>query len=120
MIAKVDRTLRRKQRTRRQLLLRAAGSVRLSVHRSNRYVYAQLIDDSKSCTLASASSLDPLLREKLKNYSNSLAAKEVGRLIAERAKKTGVSAVVFDRGSLAYHGCVKSLADAAREAGLKF
>jgi large subunit ribosomal protein L18 len=94
--------------------------MRLSVHRSNRHVYAQLIDDSSSSTVVSASSLDPALRGKLKSYSNALAATEVGKLIAERAKKTGVSDVVFDRGSLAYHGCVKSLADAAREAGLKF
>lgn len=119
-MSKFDRTIRRKQRNRHQVVTKANGRPRLSVHRSNRYLYVQLIDDLNAKTLTAASSLDPELRKKLKTHGNKAAASEVGKLIAARAKKSGVSEVVFDRGSLAYHGCVKSLADAAREAGLKF
>ncbi len=87
---------------------------RLDVFRSNMHIYAQIIDDTKGVTLASASSL------KLEHGSNCEAAKEVGKMIAENAKKVGVSEVVFDRGGYIYHGRVKALAEAAREAGLKF
>lgn len=117
---KLDRTTRRRMRNRRQIIASANGRPRLSVHRSCRYVYAQLIDDLKGETIVSASSLEPALRSKLKASGNAAAANEVGKLIAQKALKSGVTDVVFDRGSLSYHGCVKSLAEAAREAGLKF
>ena len=91
---------------------------RLSVHRTNKQVYAQVIDDLKGVTVAAASSLDKEL--KLKNGGNAEAAQAVGKLLAERAKKAGVKKVQFDRGEFLYHGRVKALADAAREGGLKF
>lgn len=91
---------------------------RLNVFRSNANIFAQIIDDTKGVTLCSASSIDKEL--KLENGSNIEAAKKVGALIAERAKKLKIKAVVFDRGGYLYHGRVKALADSAREAGLKF
>lgn len=91
---------------------------RLSVHRSDKQIYAQVIDDSKGVTLAAASSLDKAL--KLAKGSDKDAAAKVGKLVAERAKKAGVSKVQFDRGSFLYHGRVKALADGAREGGLEF
>ena len=91
---------------------------RLSVHRSGKQIYAQVIDDSQGKTLASASSLDKDL--KLAKGSDKEAAGKVGKLIAERAKKAGVSKVQFDRGSFLFHGRVKALAEGAREAGLEF
>lgn len=93
---------------------------RLSVFRSGKQIYAQVIDDIKGVTLASASTLDKDLREKLKTGSNAAAASEVGKLIAARAKKAGVEKIVFDRGRFVYHGRVKALADGAREGGLEF
>jgi large subunit ribosomal protein L18 len=90
---------------------------RLAVFRSNRYIYAQLIDDEAGQTLAAASSQEKSLRERTLTVDT---ASEVGRLIADRAKEAGVSAVVFDRGGYAFHGRVKALADAARERGLEF
>ncbi len=93
---------------------------RLSVFRSGRQIYAQVIDDLKGVTLASASTMETELKEKLKSGSNAAAATEVGKLVAERAKKAGVKKVVFDRGRFVYHGRVKALAEAAREAGLTF
>lgn len=93
---------------------------RLAVFRSQSHIYAQLIDDDGGRTLCAASSLDKGLRAKQKRGSSTAAAKAVGQLIAERAREKGVSAVVFDRGGFQYHGRVKALADAAREAGLKF
>jgi large subunit ribosomal protein L18 len=87
---------------------------RLNVFRSNKNIFAQIIDDTKGVTLASASSL------KLENGGNIEGAKEVGKLIAEAAKNAGINEVVFDRGGYIYHGRVKALAEAAREAGLKF
>lgn len=93
---------------------------RLSVHRSGRQIYAQVIDDIKGVTLAAASTLDSGLKDKLKSGSDRNAAAEVGKLVAERAKKAGVSEVVFDRGRFLYHGRVKALAEGAREGGLKF
>lgn len=111
---------RRKQRVRLQLRERAKGRVRLSVFRSGKHMYAQLIDDAKQATLVSASTLDKELRDKVKNGCSVEAAKLVGALIAERAKKAKVSNVVFDRGGYLFHGRVKALADAAREAGLSF
>ena len=91
---------------------------RLSVFRSNKEIYAQIIDDEKRTTLASASSLDKSL--KLKNGGNVEAAKAVGKLLAENAKKAKIKKVVFDRGGYLYHGRVEALADAARENGLEF
>jgi len=93
---------------------------RLSVHRSGQHIYAQVIDDVKGVTLASASTVDTDLRKSLKSTGNKDAATAVGKLVAERAKKAGVEKVAFDRGSFAYHGRIKALADAAREAGLSF
>ena len=91
---------------------------RLSVFRSNKQIYAQIIDDEKKSTLVSASSLDKSL--KLENGGNVEAAKAVGKLLAEKAKKAKITKVVFDRGGYLYHGRVEALAEAAREAGLKF
>lgn len=93
---------------------------RLSVHRTGKQIYAQIICDIRGITLAAASTLDKELKEKLKTGATKEAAAEVGKLIAERAKKAGVSKVVYDRGSFVYHGRVKALADGAREGGLEF
>ncbi len=111
--------LRRRSRIRFSIRQRS-HRVRLSVFRSARHIYVQLIDDSSHRTLAMASSLDPSLRAKGKPGGDIAAAVAVGRLIAERAKKAGVEEVVFDRGHYAYHGRLKALADSAREAGLHF
>ena len=111
---------RRVARVRRSLKKVAGGRPRLSVHRTGKHIYAQVIDDLEGTTVASASSLEKDLREKLSSGSNKSAAGEIGKLIAERASKAGVTEVVFDRGGFLFHGRVKALADAAREAGLKF
>lgn len=105
---------RRRMRVRRQIKQAANGRLRLSVYRSSANIYAQVIDDAKGHTIASASSLD------IEQGGNIDAASAVGKLVAERAKKAGVEDVVFDRGSYIYHGRVKALADAAREGGLNF
>ncbi len=111
----------RRQRRTRHALRQAAGSrPRLSVFRSGKHIYAQVIDDRKGATLAAASSLDEGLKGKLKSGANKDAATEVGKLIAERAIAAGVKAVVFDRGGYQYHGRVAALATAAREGGLSF
>ena len=93
---------------------------RLAVFRSNKHIYAQIIDDSKGATLTAASSLDADARKDVKNGRNVAAAKAVGKLVAQRAKAKGIEAVLFDRGGYLYHGRVKALAEGAREAGLKF
>ena len=93
---------------------------RLSVHRSGKQMYAQIICDLKGVTLASASTLEPELKEKLKSGANVEAASEVGKLVAARAKKAGVEKVVFDRGRFLYHGRIKAVAEGAREGGLSF
>jgi large subunit ribosomal protein L18 len=93
---------------------------RLAVFRSQSHIYAQLIDDDAGRTLCTASSLDKDLKAKGKRGANVAAAQAVGKLVAERAQEKGVKAVVFDRGGFQYHGRIKALADAAREAGLKF
>jgi large subunit ribosomal protein L18 len=111
---------RRKQRVRISLRRSANGRPRLSVFRSSKHIYAQVIDDLKGETVASASSLEKTLREGAKTGANIDAAKAVGKLLAERAVQKGVKEVVFDRGSYLYHGRVKALADAARESGLSF
>ena len=111
---------RRRARVRRAIKATAGGRVRLSVHRSGKHIYAQVIDDGKSATLAAASSLEKSLRESLKTGADVAAAKAVGKLVAERALAKGVKDVVFDRGRYLFHGRVKALADAAREGGLNF
>ncbi len=108
----------RAKRNRSRLKKLANGQPRLSVFRSNKYIYAQVIDDQKGVTLAHASSLEDGVGGKASG--NIAAAGAVGKLIAERAKKAGISAVVFDRGAYIYHGRVKALAEAARDGGLKF
>jgi large subunit ribosomal protein L18 len=100
--------------------IRKTGRVRLSVHRTAGQIYAQVIDDTKGTTLASASTLEKDLKAKLKSGGTVEAATEVGKLVAERAIKAGVKQVVFDRGSFLYHGRVKAVADGARAAGLDF
>ena len=111
---------RRKQRVRLALRRTANGRPRLSVFRSSKHIYAQVIDDLKGTTLASASSLEKTMRDGGKTGANIEAAAAVGKLVAERALKDGVKEVVFDRGQYLYHGRVKALADAARESGLTF
>jgi large subunit ribosomal protein L18 len=111
---------RRKARVRRTVLAHSGGRPRLSVFRSSKQIYAQVIDDEHGRTLASASSLEKTMRESLKTGATVEAAKRVGKELAERAKKAGVDKVVFDRGSYIYHGRVKALADGAREGGLDF
>ena len=111
---------RRKARVRRTLRARAYGKPRLSVFRSSKQIYAQIIDDEKGVTVASASTLEKDNRSALKTGANIEAAKSIGNLIAERAVAAGVKEVVFDRGAYMYHGRVKALADGAREGGLHF
>ncbi len=111
---------RRRIRLRFQLRRKAGGRPRLSVFRSGKNIYAQVIDDVAGRTVAAASSLDHDLRERLKSGADSDAAAAVGKLVAERAVAAGVSQVVFDRGAYLYHGRVKALAEAAREGGLAF
>jgi large subunit ribosomal protein L18 len=111
---------RRKARVRRAVLAHAGGRPRLSVFRSSKQIYAQVIDDEHGRTLASASSLEKTMRESVKTGANVEAARRVGKEIAERAKKAGVDKVVFDRGGYMYHGRVKALAEGAREGGLDF
>ncbi len=111
---------RRRARTRTALRKKADGRPRLSVFRSSKNIYAQIIDDGAGLTIASASSIEKDIRGDLKTGADKDAAAVVGKLIAERAVGKGVSEVVFDRGGYRFHGRVKALADAAREAGLKF
>ncbi len=115
-----DRTARRTATVRRKVKLAARGRARLSVFRSSQHIYAQVIDDDKGVTLASASTIEKATRAAGKTGANIEAAKAVGKLIAERAKEKGIKDVVFDRGGYLYHGRIKALADAAREGGLNF
>ena len=110
----------RAARIRRALRANAAGRPRLSVFRSSKHIYAQVIDDTQGRTLAAASSIEKELRDSLKTGADKEAAVVVGKRVAERAIAAGVTAVVFDRGPYLYHGRVKALADAAREGGLSF
>jgi large subunit ribosomal protein L18 len=116
------RSLRERRKRRQRLNLRRKGGVRprLSVFRSNKHIYAQVIDDRAGHTLAFASSLDPELRDTLSKRNDRSAAIEVGKLVAARATKAGVEKVKFDRSGYLYHGRVQALADAAREGGLSF
>jgi large subunit ribosomal protein L18 len=111
---------KRARRTRRKLKLTAGGKPRLSVFRSSKNIYAQVIDDAKGVTLAAASSLESDAKSSLKTGANADAAAAVGKLLAQRARERGVEEVVFDRGGYLFHGRVKALAEAAREGGLKF
>lgn len=112
--------LNRRRRVRHQLQKRANTRPRLSVFRSSKHIYAQLIDDTAGHTLVSASSLEEELRGKLKTGADKDAASKVGALLAARALEAGLTDVVFDRGGYRYHGRVKALAEAARESGLSF
>lgn len=121
-MATVDRREQREKRHRRiRAKVNGTGErPRLNVFRSNRHIYAQVIDDVRQHTLAAASTMDAQLRSQLGNNAKIDEAKLVGRLIAERAQAAGVTKVVFDRGGYRYHGRVQALADAAREGGLEF
>ena len=118
MIDRNQARLRRARKTRAKIA--ELKSVRLSVHRTNSHIYAQVISLCGSRVLAAASSLEPSVRKSMANGSNVAAATVIGKLIAERAKLAGIDQVAFDRSGFQYHGRVKALAEAAREAGLKF
>ena len=111
---------RRRQRTRAKIRKRNSDQPRLCVHRSSKHIYAQVIDDAVGVTLAAASTLDADFKTEARKTADVAAATVVGKLVAERAKAKGMEAVVFDRGGDSFHGRVKALADAARDAGLKF
>jgi large subunit ribosomal protein L18 len=115
-----DRGERRTARVRRTIRRAAGSRVRLSIFRSSKHIYAQIIDDEKGETLAAASSVEKDTRAGLKTGADVGAAKAVGKLVAERALGKGITDVIFDRGGYRYHGRVKALAEAAREGGLKF
>ena len=115
-----EKFVRRRGRTRYRLRQRAKGRPRLSVFRSSKHIYAQIIDDRRGATIAAASSLEKDLRAMMKTGANIEAAREVGKLIADRARKAGVGTVVLDRGAYQFHGRVQALAEAAREGGLSF
>ena len=117
-MAKLSLFERRRRRVRTALKVRAGGKPRLSVHRSGRHIYAQVIDDAAGKTVAAASTLDKDVRGK--TGATSEAAADVGKRVAAAATKAGVKQVVFDRGGFLFHGRVKALADAAREGGLEF
>ncbi len=117
-MAKMNVFEKRRQRVRTQLRIRGGGRPRLSIHRSGRHIYAQVIDDVAGKTVASASSLEKDARAKTGATCD--AATSVGKIVAERAKAAGVTRVVFDRGGFIFHGRVKALAEAAREGGLEF
>jgi large subunit ribosomal protein L18 len=119
-MAHLTTTDRRKARVRAQLRKAANGRPRLSVFRSSKQIYAQIIDDGNGVTLVAASSIEKDLKAKFKTGADVEAAKAIGKLVAERALAAGVTSVVFDRGQYIYHGRVKALAEGAREAGLEF
>lgn len=117
----MDKKQRRQRRARRaRARIRRLGATRLCVHRTPRHIYAQVIEPEGNRVIASVSTLSPELRGELKGTGNTEAAAVVGRLIAERATAQGVGRVAFDRSGFSYHGRVKALAEAAREAGLSF
>ena len=120
MATVIDRTIRRTAKVRRRIKRAAGERARLSVFRSSKHIYAQVIDDVKGETLVAASSIEKDMRGQLKTGANVEAAKAVGKLVAERAGAKRIKDVVFDRGGYLYHGRVKALAEAAREGGLKF
>ncbi|WP_026622828.1 large subunit ribosomal protein L18 [Ensifer sp. WSM1721] len=120
MASRKDTLVRRASRVRRQIKAVANGRPRLSVHRSSKNIYAQIIDDVAGKTIAAASTLESDLKSALKTGADTAAAAAVGKLIAERASQAGIKDVVFDRGAFIYHGRIKALAEAAREGGLNF
>ena len=120
MLKSKELFLKRARRNRQAIRKRGETKLRLSVFRSSKNIYAQLIDDQKGSTLVAASTLDKDLKEIIKSGNDKSAAEAVGKLVAERALKEGLNNVVFDRGGYRYHGRVKSLAEGARGAGLKF
>ena len=120
MLKSKELFLKRARRNRQALRKKGETKLRLSVFRSSKNIYAQLIDDQKGSTLVAASSLDKDLKAVIKSGNDKSAAEAVGKLVAERALKEGLNNVVFDRGGYRYHGRVKALADGARGAGLKF
>ncbi len=120
MARSANKSQRRRNRVRRGLRMKATDRPRLSIFRSAKNISAQVIDDKRGMTIAQASSLGSELKGTLKNGGDRNAAAAVGRLVAERAAKAGVQKVYFDRGAYLYHGRVRALADAAREAGLQF
>jgi large subunit ribosomal protein L18 len=120
MVKPAERFLRRLRRTRATLRKVSRGRPRLTVFRSSKHIYAQVIDDRVGRTLVAASTLDGNLRPQLKTGADRAAAEQVGKLLAERAKAAGVETVVFDRGAYRYHGRIKALAEAARAGGLVF
>ena len=113
-----EKRIRRAQKTRKRIT--ELGVIRLSVHRTNLHIYAQLIDNKNYKVIASASTIEGEVREEISSGSNIMAAIIIGKRIAEKGKKCGVSEIAFDRSGYKYHGRVKALADAAREGGLKF
>lgn len=119
-VKKLTTTEKRKARVRRDLRRVNPTAPRLSVFRSSKHIYAQVIDDVKGHTVAAASSRDEALKGQIKTGADKAAATAVGKLVAERAKAAGVGAVIFDRGSYLYHGRVQALADGARDGGLQF
>jgi large subunit ribosomal protein L18 len=122
MITPVDRSTERR-RIHKRIRAKISGDParpRLCIYRSLKYIYAQVVDDTQGRTLAAASTAEKDVRKELKNAGNVAASKLVGKTIAERARAKGIEAVVFDRGGYLYHGRIKAVAEAAREAGLKF
>ena len=111
---------RRKNRNRKALKSKSGGKLRLTIFRSSKHIYGQIIDDNKGVTVASASSLETNIKKQFKNCGNKETATFVGRLIAEKALTKGIKSVVFDRGGYIYHGRIKNLAEAARDGGLIF
>lgn len=120
MARSTNSTERRKARIRRMIAEKAGGRPRLTVFRSSKQIYAQVIDDEHGRTVAAASTLEKAMREDLKTGATVEAAQRIGKALAERAKAAGVTKVVFDRGGYLYHGRVKALAEGAREGGLDF
>jgi large subunit ribosomal protein L18 len=122
MITPIDRSSERR-RIHKRIRQKISGNVnrpRLCIYRSSKYIYAQIIDDSKGTTLVAASTAEKTVLGDLKQGGNIQASKLVGKTIAERAKAKGIETVVFDRGGYLYHGRIKAVAEAARESGLKF
>jgi large subunit ribosomal protein L18 len=113
-----ERRIKRSQKARK--IINELGIIRLSVHRTNLHIYAQLIDSKNNKVIASASTLESTVRKEISSGSNIKAAIVIGKRIAEKGKKNGISKIAFDRSGYKYHGRVKALADAARENGLKF
>ena len=115
-----DKNILRQTRIREKIKKSANGRYRLSIFRSSKNIYAQIIDDDKGKTLLSSSTLDKKIKSKFKNTGNKEAASEIGKILGEKAKEKGIKKVIFDRGKCLYHGRIKALADSARKSGLEF